>query len=532
MATRSRTTWKPRSDGQYDGRVGWKLSLSGKREQHRFRLGGDLKEAKRRDHLLRQMWEKIEAIHPSDAVWNDDTLQLARLVAKGTAHLFVPRRPDEGVIPYAQRVCQLRQSFPMLAILPEPDYGSAFGVNILETLEAAYAEADLSLDAQREADAQAFRRRMIERVPQEDVTSSHAGPTLHDALRGYSDWLKSEYNDPDAGVSPWGRTQMRQVSSLIAHHPNMPLARLGRDEVEELFRYWRQRPIRRGSTQRVSKKSASHFICVLRSFFKWLHVRPPFGWRKPEGFEELKTRVSTLSTERRLQVKAEQLFSLDELKILYRYAKPLDRLLMLLGLNCGFGAAESASLLVGELFIRVPHSQRHQEMLGFEASAGDSFIKRVRRKSGVYGEFLLFDHTVRGLEWALAERRRDGKCEATNRLLLNGSGEPYDKPTKTGNTNRQIPNRFARLMQQIADDEQKISQLPFKTFRKTGGDLVKRFSDGEVAGVFLCHGQPVASDELSDAYTQRPFGKVFERLRQVQEYLSPVWKEAGATPFE
>jgi hypothetical protein len=54
MATRSRTTWKSRSDGQYDCRVGWKWNAAGKREQPRFRIGGDLKEAKRRDNLLRQ----------------------------------------------------------------------------------------------------------------------------------------------------------------------------------------------------------------------------------------------------------------------------------------------------------------------------------------------------------------------------------------------------------------------------------------------------------------------------------------------
>jgi hypothetical protein len=419
----------------------------------------------------------------------------------------------------------------MLAILPEPEYDSAFGVKILETLEAAYAEAELEIHQEREADALNFRQRMLGGAASGSAVPPVTGPTIHEALRAYQDWLKDEYNDPESGVSPWGRTQMRQVDSLIAHHPDVPLLRLRRDEVEELFRYWRQRPLRRGSSSRISKKSASHFICVLRSFFKWLHARPPFEWRKPEGFEELKTRVSSLPSERRIQVQPEQIFSLDELKVLYRYASPLDRLLILLGLNCGFGAAESASLLIGELFIRVPHSDRHQEMLGVKLSENDSFIKRVRRKSGVYGEFLLFDHAVRGIEWALKERERRGHIAPTERLLVNGNGEGFDKPTKTGNTNRQIPNRFARLMQRIGNDKQEISQLPFKTFRKTGGDLVKRFSDGEIAGVFLCHGQPVASDELSDAYTQRPFGKVFEALKKVEVYLQPVFNEGGAIPF-
>ena len=240
----------------------------------------------------------------------------------------------------------------------------------------------------------------------------------------------------------------------------------------------------------------------------------------------------TLENEHAWQVHAEQLFSLDELKLLYRYGTPMDRLLLLLGLNCGFAAAESASLTVGEVFLRTPHSARQREMLAVEFRDNDSFIKRIRRKSSVYGEFLLFAETVRGLEWALKERRKHGVPKANDRLLLNGNGEPLDKPTSGGNSNKQIPNRFARLLKRIKTDKHTITQLPVKMLRKTGGDIVKRFSDGEIAGVFLCHGQPVASDELSDVYTQRPFGKLFSVLRRVEEYLAPAFAEGGEKPFE
>jgi hypothetical protein len=98
MPTRSRTTWKPRSDGQYDCRVGWKINRSGNRDQHRFRLGTDPKEAKRRDHLLRQIWEKIEQASSSDPTWSDETMELAALVARGITHLHLPRRSDEDVV--------------------------------------------------------------------------------------------------------------------------------------------------------------------------------------------------------------------------------------------------------------------------------------------------------------------------------------------------------------------------------------------------------------------------------------------------
>lgn len=528
MPTRTRTVWKPRDDGQFDCRVGWKAKIDGKREQPRFRLGVNLKEAQRRDRVLRQMWERIEENSEEGALWNEESLELAKMVAKGLVHFHVPRQPEEGVVPYVLRVNRMRQAFPMLAILPELEYGAAFGFRLLNSLEDAYAASESSIDAEREKDVAAVRRQLSEGTSPPMVES---GPSLHAAMREYIEWLKIEYANPEVGITPWGNTQIGQTESLIAHHPDVSLSRIGRPEVEEMLGYWRKRPYRKGSKQRVSKKSATHYISALRGFFKWLHTSPSFTWRKPEDFNDLKTRVVTLESDRTRQVRPEQLFTLDELKLLYQYGDPMDRLLLLLALNCGFGAAESASLLVGEVFLRTPHSPRHQEMLGVKLAPADSFIKRIRRKSGVYGEFLLFAETVRGLEWAISARKRLGIIKPEDRLLLNSNGQPLDKATIGGNSNKQIPNRFARLLQRIKDNNHSISALPVKMLRKTGGDIVKRFSDGEIGAVFLCHGKPVASDDLSDVYTTRPFGKLFSKLRDVENYLSPVFEVGGENPF-
>lgn len=59
----------------------------------------------------------------------------------------------------------------------------------------------------------------------------------------------------------------------------------------------------------------------------------------------------------------------------------------------------------------------------------------------------------------------------------------------------------------------------------------RRLSDGEVAATFLCHGQAVKVDDLADVYTDRPIGKVFEALRQVQKYLEPMFATASENPF-
>ena len=143
MPTRKRTKWIPRDDGQFDCRVGWILKPSGRREQPKFRLGSDLKEAQHRDALLRRMWDRIEEINgketlwdenelcmPSqqdsyrltsgkEALWNQDALHLAKLVAKGEAVLVVPSNTNEDRLSYVHRVRRLGKIFPMLSIWPE-----------------------------------------------------------------------------------------------------------------------------------------------------------------------------------------------------------------------------------------------------------------------------------------------------------------------------------------------------------------------------------------------------------------------------
>lgn len=283
----------------------------------------------------------------------------------------------------------------------------------------------------------------------------------------------------------------------------------------------------------MAVKTAEHQITALKSFVRWLSRSEKYDWKKPESFDEIRTRVNDPSKSVRPQITPDDIFTLDELVLLNRYATPLERCLLLLGINCGFARAEIASLTVGEVVLRTAHHPRHQEILQFESTDRDSFIKRYRRKTNVCGEYILFPQTVAAVEWALARRRQHPNYCPEARLLVGSSGEPYDKPTSGGNPNMQIPNRFSALIRRIQKTEEgkDFTRRPFKILRKTAGDLVRRYSDGEVAAVFHSRGQVVRIDDLADAYTTRPFGKVFRALQVVERYLAPMFEAAGTDPF-
>ena len=139
--------------------------------------------------------------------------------------------------------------------------------------------------------------------------------------------------------------------------------------------------------------------------------------------------------------------------------------------------------------------------------------------------------TVQGIQWSIAKRSAKPNYGDDSALFVNDSGNRYDKPTANGNRNQQIPNAFARLKRRIQKAGGEIRNLSFGKLRKTSGDFVRQNSGGEISAVFLCHGNAVDSDALADVYTNRPFGRVFEAIRAMEEHFAPVFEAAGTNPF-
>jgi hypothetical protein len=198
-------------------------------------------------------------------------------------------------------------------------------------------------------------------------------------------------------------------------------------------------------------------------------------------------------------------FTIEELTTVYRYATDRERLLILLGLNIAAARAECATLRIDEVHL----------------DAQSPCIKRVRRKTRVYGEFSLWPETVAALRWIARERA--GVEPVGNKMVI---------LTERGQTlaETRVANQWNRLMDRVRADHPDVRFLPFKFLRKTAAQLVRNVSDGETAGTFLCHGTPVKSDALSDVYSRRSFRKVFDALAKVREQLEPMFRE-GSTSF-
>jgi hypothetical protein len=495
--------------GTYRRDVGWKETEKGV-AQHRFYLGRDKQQAQLRAMRLERLWELVEQRWNREQrterpLWDSVTLGIGQAIARGETTCAVDPHehfsarqtltPDKWEISWDAELFDpsamlrwlrtLQQDFPIVTLKLVDD----------ESYRQAVTEA--------EATAKTFNR-LAE--PYEQLATPREGQTLHQALDAFGGYIERTSLTPDKRLSPTGVLHLRQIRQIKAHQEDMPLSRLRLNEIENLINYWRNRPTtKRGKP--ASPDTVRDVIKRIKVFIKWLHRNPDFDWRRPDDLEFGRVRIPLSAEEVAAKASPTQVqtYALEELCTLYEYATPFERFFMLLGLNCGFGQAEIATLQLTE--IREGH------------------IKRLRYKSRVYGEWKLWPQTVQAIEWAMKRR------PATNSpyLVLTRKGCPLAELTKGNNRNTKIANAWTTLLRRIRKDDAGFRKLSFNKLRKTAGDLVRELADDETASMFLCHGQTVA-DDLLERYTNRKFGRVHHANDLMAAYLAPMFAKS-ADPF-
>ena len=533
-----------------DNKKGYVRSLgevytNGRYSQPKFYLGRDEAEAERRNLRLEQFWrcveekwEKSPALQTTfmeDIVlwqkgdrpaWNAVLLKAARAVAKGETTYFVPRptakhldeRGEDRHFPmidteYAEYIARLNRDFPVVTFRAED--------------QEAYSKAQ-AFYAQQFQDHHQQARRVSGLLESPVPEAPHE--RLHHALDAYIAELEK-----DAHLSQWNRMKVNQALRLRERHEDVPLCALDIKKVEAMIGLWRNRPqvkVRKikADGRQMAFNTCRNQIIQLRHFFKWLHRHPGYSWKRPECYEDIKATPITTAEDRsnKLRTIHIQTYTPEELATLYAAASPLMRLFILLGLNCGFAAAEAGTLEPAEILLH----QKHPETGTYKITSvdRDSWIRRLRHKTEVYGEWKLWPHTVQGLLWALERRRQIETKEKA--LIVTAKGESYGRSTKGGNKNSRVRNLWVSLIERnVREHAPTFRYLPFKQLRKTGGQMVRDAVDGETQGIFLCHGKPVKTDELADIYSNRPFYRVFEALDSIKELLAPMWA-AVPDPFD
>jgi DNA-binding CsgD family transcriptional regulator len=521
--------WFPRDDGQPG-------------TQPKFLLGRDEDQAVERLHRLERLWELVEQHHepsqPSKPAWDDTTLPIAKAISRGEHTFRLPRQnlPGEDEedkaradADYAGYLRRMQDAYPVITFIPED--AEAFQNGIRKNIQLAEESQATSDDYARDARQPSVR----------DMRE-----TLHKAIRAFADAIegvpKYQSHDTSPGAQPlraWGYKLKEVCLDFIDRYEDRPMSALTTvDSLQCLYDYWRSRPKRKGTDRAITVKTVKHRLTALDQFLKWLHRTDTFSWRKPVDFDEVDRSVKETKEELASRARPDQVVTFSEEQLISIYQStttPLERLLLLLGLNCGCKQAEVGTITLGEVILEACHP--YADVLGFHTSDQDSFIKRVRLKTGVYGEFKLWPHTVVGLKWLIERRRRQARVKSgkhagepipiksSSVLLTTENGLPLYRLYASGNTSQEIPNCWRRIAKRA-----KIDGGTYSALRRSTANFLRKTYGGEVASVFLQHGSPFERDRLLEEYSNRPYGKLFEALDRWGERLRSMF-DSVSDPF-
>ena len=472
-------------------------------QQPRFYLGTDRDAAQERKARLEQLWESILGSRADPIpMWDSDTLAFADAIRNGQAAYLVPPRTGYQETPtdYFERLQHLNRTYRGIAFLPE----------MPQFVEAGRQQKERSLKRFENIARQKAQELGVPAFPTTTVT-------LHAALDAYAAEVRRTFIEPGTDkTTAHGHVFARVIARLKDSHPDDLLddAHFTYQVIAEMCNYWKRRPARKGTSKPISPDTVTASVKALSRFVRWVPKHYP--WRKPEEWQDaLKITKAQLLTkdEKAARGSSRQVktYTLDELKIIYRYAPKYQRALMLLCLGCAFGAGELATLRLSEIH-------------------GD-YIKRIRVKTGVWGEFWMWPETKDLVAW-LRERHKEIGAD-TDLLVIRRTGQPLVRLTPNGNTSNSAANLWNALTERIRKDHPAFRRLSFNKLRKTGANIVRKLSDGETAGILLCHGKPVASDDQAEAYTDRPFHKVFAAQAKAREFLQPMFDQpTKPTPAE
>lgn len=464
----------------------------------RVYLGADEKKATANVSRLEALWDAVEerwqrwsAAGSTDEpfpCWDDVTLSLARAIGKGEWTVTV-EPPEDDPQAVAVWLASLRTSFPMIRAEVENPQAVEQG-----------NEAIIEIGRQEAEQEEARHKRKMQSV--KTLVTPFGGTvvtkeTLHDALDAYKGWIESSFVNIEGRTTQSGRKQAERVDRVKRYAKDMPLSDCGTDEIEAIIEFWRTRPKKPATKKKPSGPYSftlcKHTIRLFKHFLRWLHKEKSFPWKKPVDLDLGQVSI-VADAETKYKVET---YSKEELGILWQHASHFERRLLLLALNCGFSISEIGNLDWNEV--------------------EDGYIRGLRPKTKVYGEFKLWKMTRQ----ALGEPKKKGPVFVTE------GGLSLIAPTKGNNPCAKIPAAWYRLLNRVKKHHPEFKRLGFHHLRKTAGNKIRTLSDGETMGVFLRHGKPVKSDPLAGTYSNPVFTRVFDAQDSLWEYLKDIF-----TPLE
>lgn len=542
---------KPKA-GRKDTGKGERLFLAGQRFQ--FPKGLDLREVELRKVRLRSLWTENEQfclkVGKDEVEWTYIALWAAERIRQGEQRVPYPEFDDilasfdpGGVLDLRlQGIVHPYLDDDRLEEIPEKieDAHWREAETIYEVLTDFFRSVPWQLPRHHIEKISGFHerraRRSIDRAahvrgqaPVDPKTPLVAG-SFHEAVEAYLEKRRADFTH-DGKFDGSGHHMLGLARDFMSRQANIPLAQLDFSRCQQVYDFWRDRPINLRTKEPLSRKHCSSHIGELDRFFDWLHVTSLYGWRRPADFDLIQKKVKEFDSDRpsinELQITT---FSVRELTLLYKHALPNERLKLLWCLNCSHGAAEIGRVEWEDLFLHRPHPWL-KEGLKIETTEEDSWCGFLRPKTDVLGWWWLWPETVGLVEWWKNELQRHlgRNVQGTERMMITTKGTSvYRDSSKNGQSG--FANDWKRLLNRVIEAEGKdaVQRHPFGTLRDQLSDwLGCDEAKPVIASVALAHGIPHKGDKLLyKHYSNKPWKHLFEAQREFRQVLKPIFDES------
>jgi len=486
------------SAGRYYRNIGY--TRDGSRSQPKFYLGRDEVQATERLARIIRLWQWVrDDLHKDEprAIWGP-LLDLAKAIGAGGTVYRLPksRFRADGVSEKTE----------------DAAYATALALLSMQPVIEIVAEDEPRLERGEEQLSQIGKRQKFDEKAEQALTLAEAwrelsgqrplAGDLHEVLEAFWRQLETTYPDPTYDcISDTGKTRQSQVKTLLRLLPNTPLVELDFGGCQEIYNVLRRRPPMQDKRP-YEHKTCQHLIATLNLALEYADISDRWKWELPPKFGRIKRAVARIEQDNDRQVEV-AVYTPAEITTLWRFARPQERLLLSLALNCGMGADQIGRLTIKRIRLR---------------DDGASYIKSRRYKKDVIGRWRLWNVTEQLIRWAIARRPRTDH----DILVVNGKGNSLYGKSKNGNRSRQIANMWYNVLNRIRKKKPDFRRLGFNSLRDTSADFVRQIARGELASIHLAH-KHHTTDGLLHCYTNPNFKQLAQVHKRIEEKLADVW---------
>lgn len=251
---------------------------------------------------------------------------------------------------------------------------------------------------------------------------------------------------------------------------------------------------------------------ALIKFTEWEWWTPPTLWEK--AFKGYSIKKLQSPAERKRRRKRPPAHSVDEKRVLWHLALPLDRAMMALADWAGHTQTEIATLTFDEI----------------KEVKGEMYIDRDRNKTGVHGRWWIPPEAAAAIRKVVNTTPRDPKINPNGLAFLTPQNLPLvhraDK-NKRSRSDYVGSNRWSGLLR--AARHYGVRHISFKFMRKGMAQLIRDRWGREVSRTFLAHADEDVQDE---SYTRASLEKVEWAVRQLYPELQGMFEAVTAASWQ